>query len=74
MLIGMIPKSPCTGEYDPSSSSMEKTTIQVHTTDKSSEKPLIVQLYEPELTPGLLASYSHIHIQIFGEIINNLGK
>ncbi len=25
-------------------------------------------------TPGLLASYSHIHIQIFGEIINNLGK
>ncbi len=26
------------------------------------------------LTPGLLASYSHIHIQIFGEIINNLGK
>ncbi len=30
--------TPCTGEYDPSSSSMEKTTNQVHTTEQSSSK------------------------------------
>ncbi len=42
--------SPCTGEYFNSSSSMKKTSIQVHTNDQSSSKPVICHLYEPELT------------------------
>ena len=41
---------PCTGEYFNSSSSMKKTSIQVHTNDQSSSKPVICHLYEPELT------------------------
>ncbi len=36
----MCKSSMTSGEYDPSSSSVGKTTIQVHTTYKSNEKPL----------------------------------